>query len=166
MTYMGKGRRGIIVAVLTVVVLGVFGAVLHSPIDALGGASARKARTETRLGGDYVLLLSAQSEGAGLQEALAESVLHRTKAVTAAQSVALTVYVPDDSDALVAYATGWASRASTDRVSIRIVPMSATMVRSRLVAAKYDMALVPASLTDGLSLPPCTSLSFKSYEMR
>lgn len=161
-------RRCLRVMILTALLLGCMGGILHSSIDVLGGATPKhQTAADEKLTGEYVFLFAPSLPlTPNAQSQLQDSFGHRTASLPEWHGAAFRLYVPADNPALCAYARHWADRLAAQHITVQVVPMNAVMLYSRLRIDKYETAIVPASFIPSGEVLSAQQFCLKSYEMR
>lgn len=154
-------KRTLRVAILMLAAIGVIAAFAQSPIDAFSGATPKSQRAASdRLTGSYVF---GVRDSANLTT-YTDTISHSRKTTLPVQP--LTVFVPSDDAALLDYAQKWQSRLAKQHVTIVIKPVDSTLLRSRVMAGKYDAYLASTSIFPDNFLKGKAHQIFKAYEMR
>lgn len=160
-------RRYFYVVILTGLFLVCMGEILHSPIDVLGGATPKHASAANeKLTGEYIVLVSPSLQPTSqAQQQFFDSFIHRSISLSDWNYSSFRIYVPSDNEALCTYAQHWANKLTAQHIAVRVIPMNEVMLRSRLLAGKYETAIVPIAFLSDHAVA-AQQFHIKSYEMR
>ncbi len=160
-------RRCFYVLILTGLFLVCMGGILHSPIDVLGGATHKHtSAANEKLTGEYIVLISPSLQPTSkAQQQFFDSFIHRSISLSDWNYSSFRIYVPSDNEALCIYAQHWVDKLAAQHVAVRVISMNEVMLRSRLLAGKYETAIVPVAFLSDHAVA-AQQFHIKSYEMR
>ena len=151
-------KRRIMILCVTVAALALLGVILHTPPDAITGAT-KKARAETaetnQTPAEYHLYCNMGNETLSQSVALdaLEKKLHGVKTGYDFNSLVLHLSMIDDDSHATEYAAQLKPLLESAGINIQTDIYNETMLISRAVAGKYDLLLVSQGLTELPELP-------------